>query len=182
MAKSFEEVFNEIKANISVSSTGKTIKTFSRSDFDKMAKAFVNDVNYTTETVSMKNGKLEKKEVKPVEKFRGMIKAVLKDFGVDAQEAEAIMSDTKEIKSVDGLYELVSELVYRYMEAGKKFDFMPKEDFVGSLSLDSKDEDEKEYRNIKDPDGPGIKVKKKKHKVLNKHSKCPKWLKERMGK
>lgn len=180
MSKTFTEVFTEIKEGLSVSGKGKVVKTFSRSDFDKLAKAFLNDVNYTTETVSYRGGELQRKEVKPVQAFRGMIQAILRDFGVDKAEAERIMDETYAIKSVNGLYELVSELIYVYMDAGKKFDFMSKEDFTGSILLDEVEESTDDY-TIKKSDGTQntYKVTKQKHKVLNKKSKCPQWKKSR---
>lgn len=181
MSKTFTEVFTEIKEGLSVSASGKVVKTFSRSDFDKLAKAFVNEVGYTTETVSMRGGELQRKEVTPVKAFRGMIQAILRDFGVDKAEAERVMDETYTIKSVNGLYEFVSELIYVYMDAGKKFEFMPKEDFVGNISLDDVEEEtDKEYR-IKKSDGTEnvYYVTKQKHKVLNKKSKCPQWKKSK---
>ena len=41
--KTFDEVFNEIKGNVTVSKSGKVKKTFSRADFDKLLKALLND-------------------------------------------------------------------------------------------------------------------------------------------
>ncbi len=178
MAKGFQEVFSEIKKNISTSSSGKEIKTFSRTDFDKLASAFLNDVEYKTESVAMRGGKLERKTVEPVKALRGLIRKVLIDFGVDKQEAEKIMDSTYEIKSVDGIYELCSELVYQYINAGKKFDFMTKEDFSGSILLKEVDEVVTEHKDIKT--GEPYRVKKKKHKVLEKKSKVPKWLKNKL--
>lgn len=178
--KNFTEVFNEIKEGLSVSAKGKPVKTFSRTDFDRLAKAFINTPDYEATTVSLKGGELQEKSVKPVEGFRGMIQAILRDFGVDKAEAERVMSDSYEIKSVNGLYEFVSELIYVYMDAGKKFDFLPKDDFVGSILLDEIEESVKDYP-IKKKDGSTVtyNVTKKKHKVLNKKSKCPQWKKSK---
>lgn len=180
MSKTFTEVFNEIKEGLTYSAKGKAVKTFSRTDFDKLAKAFVNSPDYTTTVASMKGGEMQTREVKPVEGFRGMIQAILRDFGVDKAEAERVMSDTYSIKSVNGLYEFVSELIYAYMDAGKKFEFLSKEDFIGSISVDDVDEIEKDY-TIKKKDGSvnTYKVNKKAHKVLNKKSKCPQWKKSK---
>lgn len=180
MSKTFTEVFTEIKEGLSISAKGKPVKTFSRSDFDKLAKAFLNDVNYSTEVYSTRNGEVQTKTVNPVQGFRGMIQAILRDFGVDKAEAERVMDSTYEIKNVNGLYEFVSELIYVYMDAGKKFEFMSKEDFIGNISLDEVEETEKDYI-IKKKDGSvnSYKVAKQKHKVLNKKSKCPQWKKSK---
>lgn len=175
--KNFETVFNEIKDSISTNKSGKAIKTFSRSDFEKLTKAFLNEPGYTTQTVSMRNGEVTKKDVKPVELFRAMIKRVLLDFGVDKQAAETII-DQYEFKNVSGVYEVCSELITNFMLAGKKFDFLPKEDFVGSLTIDAKDESVTDH--IKPKTKEAVKVKKQAHKVLKHKSSCPKWLKERL--
>ncbi len=174
----FNEVLAEIKGGLSVRKNGKVSKTFSRNDFDKLAKAFVNEVGYTTETVSVRGGDLHRKEVKPVVGFRSLIQAILLDFGVDKKEAARVMEESYSIKSVNGLYEFVSELIYQYMEAGKKFDFLTKEDFVGGITLDEVEEETREYE-MRQADGTSktYKVTKDKHKVLNKKSKCPQWKK-----
>ncbi|HEY8401796.1 MAG TPA: hypothetical protein VIK89_11060 [Cytophagaceae bacterium] len=183
--KSFQEVFDEIKGKISVSNRGgkpKLVKSWSRSDFDRLAKALVNDVDYTIDAVSIKNGEVQKKEIKPVQLYRNTIRAILQDFGVDKQEAARIMDSSYEIRSVDGLYELASELIYKYMEAGKKFDFITREDFMGSLTLREVDESVSEHKSISKDGEPSktFKVKKGKHKQLEKKSKAPRWLKTRL--
>lgn len=176
MAKSFQEVFDEIKNNISVSKKGKPIKTFSKSDFDTMAKAFLNEIGYKTEVASIKEGKLVKNEVFPVKEFRTMLATILKDFGVDAAERERVLS-TYEIKNVNGLYEVCSELIYKYIEAGKKFDFMPKSDFKGSLLLKDVPKTTGTFRDI--GSDKEISIMKEAHKILERKSKCPEYLKKR---
>lgn len=177
MAKTFEEVFNEIKGNVTLSKKGKIVKSFSRTDFDKLAKAFLNTPGYTVTAIGTKEGEVVEKEIKPVEKFRGMIQAILKDFGVDKQEAARVLEDSYEIKNIDGMYEVCSELIYKYLDAGKKFDFITQNDFLGSLTVDEVAETVGTFRNIRTKEE--IKIKKKAHKVLKHKSKCPKWLKER---
>jgi hypothetical protein len=177
MAKTFNEVFEEIKSNVSVSASGKPVKSFSRSDFDKLAKAYVNTPDYTVESVSLKGGELVKKEIKPVEQLRGMIQRILVDFGVDKQESARIMDSSYEIRNVDGVYELCSELVYQYANAGKKFDFITREDFAGSVLLNDIEAGVSKHKDIRT--GAEFEVEKKAHKVLKAKSKVPKWLKNR---
>lgn len=158
---------------------GEKKRNHSKTDFNKFTKAFVNDVDFTTHKVKGVDeaGKVIKDEVKPVEEYRKGLKKILIDFGVDKQEAEKIMKEY-EIKSVDGLYEFISELMYEYMDTGKKFSFLPKEDFTGTMWLDDveADTDWQEYRNPSKP-GEFIYSKRDKHKVLNRKSSCPNWLK-----
>lgn len=164
--------FNDVVAEIKSGATSK--KTFSRSDFDKLAKAYVNDVNYDAKVGQ------EGKELKSVELFRGMIKRILKDFGVDEQEASRVMTDAYQIKNVDGVYELCSELIYNYTDAGKKFQFLEKPDFTGSLILNDVEESVKETKGVNSDDV--YVVTKKKHKQIKAQSKAPKWLKDTVKK
>ena len=176
MKQTFEQVFEEVKASVSKTSTGKPVRSFSRADWDKLAKAYLNDPHYTVKAASVKGGELVTKEIEPVKAIRTMIYKVLVDFGVDKQEAERVL-DTYEFRSVEGVYELASELVYRYMEAGKKFDFITREDFSGSLTVKEVEESVSTHKNIRTKEE--FKVKKKQHKVLEKQSKAPSWLKSR---
>jgi hypothetical protein len=176
MAKTFQEVFDEIKANVCVSKKGKQVKSFSRTDFDKLAKAFLNDVNYKTDVAGTKEGKFVTTEVFPVAEFRKMLAVILKDFGVD-KVAAADIADKYEIRNVDGLYEICSEIIYKYIEAGKKFDFMSKADFKGSLTLSEVAKATGIYRDIKS--GAEISITKEAHKMLQRKSKCPAHLKSK---
>lgn len=180
MSKSFQDVFNEVKSEIKKNKkSGKSVKSFSKSAFDKLAKALINEPGYVINSVAVKNGKVEDREIKPVEKFRSGLKLILQDFGVDKQEAARVLDSSYEIRSVEGFYELVSELLYTYVDAGKKFDFIPRKDFIGSLSLREVEEMTTEHKNIQDPTQV-FKVKKGKHKQLEKKSKAPRWLKTRL--
>lgn len=164
----FTEVLNEIKE----AAKGSKV-TFSRTDFDRLAKAYINDVDYKAVNYSTANGE---EEVETVKLLRGMIKRVLRDFGVDAQEAERVMSSEYQIKNVDGIYELCSELVYQYVAAGKKFSFMTKPDFEGSILLESVGASTSTSKGVGEGADEFI-VEKKAHKKLKVKSGCPKWLK-----
>lgn len=176
MAKTFQEVFDEIKNNISTSKKGKPIKTFSRSDFDALAKAFLNEIDYKAEVAGTKEGKIVTNDVFPVKEFRSMLATILKDFGVDAAERERILTNY-EIRNVNGLYEVCSELIYKYMEAGKKFDFMPKTDFQGSLTVKDVPKTTGTYRDITTKEE--ISITREAHKILERKSKCPSHLKKK---
>ena len=177
-SKTFQEVFDEIKANVSLSKKKKPIKSFSRADFNRLATAFLNEEGYSVNTVSTKDGDMVEKEVTPIKDFRNMLRVILIDFGVDTQEAQRIL-DGYDIHNVDGLYEVCSELLFQYIAAGKKFDFLPKADFIGSISLKDIGESVGTFRDIKDKETI-ITVQKKAHHLLEKRSKCPNWLKTRV--
>jgi len=180
--KTFDEVFNEIKGNSTVSKNGKVKKTFSRTDFDTLLKALVNETEYSADYCGTKNGEMVKKTVQPVKMFRESLKRVLMNFGVDSHDAEKIVKEYK-FTNVDGWYELMSEIIYRYMEANKKFDFPTREDFKASISIKTVDEATGTYSAIKKKGETGpteqFKINTKSHKILEKKSKAPSWLKKK---
>lgn len=180
--KTFDEVFNEIKSNVSVSKNGKVKKTFSRTDFDALLKAMLNETEYSTEYCGTKNGEMVKKTVQPVKMFRESLKRVLMNFGVDSHDAEKIVTEYK-FTNVDGWYELMSEIIYRYMDANKKFDFPTREDFKASISIKSVEKAVGTYSAIKKKGETGpaekFKIETKSHKILEKKSKAPAWLKKK---
>ncbi|WP_304576658.1 hypothetical protein [Romboutsia ilealis] len=173
MAKTFNEVFEEIRTEIE---TGKKKRGFSRTDFNKLATAFLNNTEYTSVKAKTKNGALVEEEIMPVKAFRKMLEVILKDFGVDKQEAARVL-DNYEIKKADCMYELCSELIYEYMNAGKKFDFIAKPDWNTTLWIDEEAPSTKKHKIPKTD--KYVEVKKEKHRVTKRKSKCPNWLKSK---
>ncbi len=181
MAKTFDQVWNEIKEGVKVTPKGKKKKTFSKSDFNDMVKALLNETEYEMSVANVKNGVMVETKIKPVEMYRESLKKLAIAVGMDSQDAEKFM--TVEIKDVTGFYELCSEVIYKYIEADKKFDFVPKAEFVGSLTLGDVDASVKTYKSIpKDETTPRTEstVKTKKHKKLESKGKAPKWCKEKV--
>ena len=177
--KSFSEVYNEIRD----AAKSNSATTWSKSDFDKLFRAFLNDYGYKTQVASTKNGELVTSEIEPVKQFRDtVITKLLVDAGLDKSEAAKIAAEY-EFTKMDGLYEIISEIIYNYMKAGKKFNFINKEDFNASLTLKDVEETVSEYKTIKkkDSDEPvkTFKVETKAHTVLKAKSKAPKWLKKK---
>lgn len=183
--KTFDEVYKEISSNVSVTKSGKPKKTFSKTDFDSLAKALINTPEHKAVYYGTKGGEVTTKDVYPVKQFRESLKKVLTDNGIDAQEAAKFVTDY-EFTNVDGMYEFVSEILYQYMDAGKKFDFPTREDFKASMSIKTIEESEGIYSAIPkkgDKNPPAeFKIKTKKHKVLEKKSKAPDWLKKKFAK
>lgn len=171
----FMETFEEIKSTAASKNT-----TFSRSDFDKLAKAYLNDVDYVADNCKADaeaEGGFTVEKIEAVKLFRGMIKRILKDFGVEEQEAQRVMTDAYQIKNVDGIYELTSELIYQYTNAGKKYLFLTKEDFQGGLILENEEEEiDVPTKGV----GANSEVKylrsKKAHKKMKSKSSTPSWL------
>lgn len=183
--KTLNEIVTEMKSNASTTKSGKVKKTFSRSDFDAMTSALLNEVDYSVDTVSTKNGELVTKTTYPVKEFRGMMKKVLLDYGVDKQEAETMMDEYK-FGKVTGFYPIASAAIVEYCGAGKKFDFPTEKDFKGSLTIEDIGATTKEYQSIRKAgeDGPSekFKVKTEAHRSLKSSGKPPKWLKKKFEK
>ena len=180
--KTLDDVLKEIEEGVSVSKNGKVKKTFSRSDFDKVLKTLMNTVDYKAEYCSTKAGEPVKSEVEIVKKIRDSFKKMLIGAGLDKQDAETFM-DTYQFTTVDGFYEVFTEAMYLFMSSKKKFVFPTREDFQGSISIKEVEENTGVYTSIrKNEDGTpaeSFKIKTGKHKVLEKKSKAPNWLKEK---
>lgn len=178
--KTFQEVFAEIQAGVGTTSKGNAKKIFSRTDFNKLALAYLNEADYKIDVAKVKGDELVISEVFPVQEFRKFIKKILLNFGVDKVEAEKMVKEYK-FTSVEGLYELCSELPFQFMKAGKKFDFISREDFQGSMVLNYVPETEGVFRTIKKKDDPTpattFTQKTDEHYVIKSKSKAPKWKK-----
>lgn len=171
----FSDVWNSILGSVPTTKTGEKMSTHSSADFNSISKALFNEVDYTTKKTKTVNGEMVVEDVKPVEAFRqGMIKNILKKAGHDNAEAESLAMSI-EVDNVNGLYEFVSEDLYQYMAAGKKFTFMPKEDFQGSINLNLIAEHDEAYHNPKTGEA-GVSHQKA-YKKLKADSTCPKHLK-----
>lgn len=180
--KTFDEVFNEIKSNVSVSKSGKPKKTFSMTDFNKLLKAFMNTPDYSMEVAGTKDGEMVTKTIYPVKEFRKFVERVLADFGVDAQERKKMESEY-DFSNPEAFYHFMSEFLMVYMSAGKKFDFPTKKNFSGSISLKDVEESIGTYKPIakKGDNSPkeSFQIKTGAHMILEKKSKAPKWLKKK---
>lgn len=179
--KTYQEVLAEIRGKVSVSSTGKKKKTFSRSDWDELTKAYLNDFTASVESCKKSGDSVNKTEIKPVEEFRKMIKKILLDFGVDAQEASTVLTDYK-ITNVSGMYEICSTLITNYLSADKKFDFITEKDFMGSLVMNDVAKTTKTHKGIKRPDGeqyPDVTIITDAHRVVKSKTKAPDWTKKK---
>ena len=178
--KTFEDVLSEIKSSSTKTKSGKTKKTHSKADFNRVILGLINEPDYTTTVISTKNGEKVETEITPVKDVRNSLKKVLTDFGVDKQEAETILTDYKFTK-MDGMYEFISEAITNYLDADKKFDFLPKEDFVGSIVMNNVPASTKEYPAMAGiGNSEPVKVSVKAHRTLGKKSKAPEWAKKKL--
>lgn len=171
--KTYMELVNEIKEEMK--NGGK--RTFSKELFSELSKAYLNDIGNKTTVAKTKNGEIYTEELAVVDDFRKFMEKVLIDFGVDKQEASKMRTDYQ-FTNVDALYPICSELIMNYLDTGKKFTFLPKEDCVASLLLDEYDDEVHYNKNPKDPEAEPKQVMYKKHRKLKSESTCPSWLRE----
>ncbi len=185
IVRSVEDVLREI--TVTPNANGKTVLAkFSKDKFNELMRAMLNDPNFTAKRAVVKSGELADIEEVSVSKgFRKFIKHALEQYGVDSAESEKVMTADFTVDSVDGLYEFFAEALYEYIDAGNKFDLLPKEDFKGSICL----KDRAESTKVVDTYQPKTRehlgtyeVTKKAHKVLSVKSSCPKYLRKRIKK
>lgn len=189
MAKKAVLTVDEVLAEIRVTPNDKgkmVLAKFSKSKFDALMRAMLNDPEFTTKKAIVKSGELsEVTDIAVSKGFRKFVKGIIEGFGVDKAESEKVMSPNFTVDNVDGLYEFFATALYEYIDAGNKFDLIPKEDFRGSVSLKSKPDTtttSKVYQPKTREYLGEYSLTKKAHKVLSTKSPCPKYLKKRIKK
>ena len=179
MAKNnFDNVFKELKKKSSKSST-----RFNKAEFDDLTLSMLNS-DYSTEVVKRRHDEdVSSKEINVSKDFRNkFIKPILLDAGLDKIEAENLANEY-EFKTVDGLYEFISETTTSYMETGKSFRFLPKEDMSAIIKITEKDEYTRDRKtNQTDDKGEPIysTIEYDKHRVIKSKSSAPKNKKKKV--
>lgn len=109
---------------------------FNKKSFNRLMKAMVNDTTFTHKVVKVKNGEVtEVVDVMVSNEFRKFVQKILEAAGIDKKESLRCLSEDFAITNVDGLYEFFATCLYKYMEAGNGFDFLPVDGFKGSIGL-----------------------------------------------
>ena len=162
------------------------INRFNKKNFTSLMTAMANDPDFTAKVVKVKNDEISSiEDVMVSQGFREFCKKVVEKAGVDKKESAVVLTSSFEFSEADlsGLYEFFADAVYEYMAAGNQFDFLPTEDFKGSISLKNVDEVTKtsEAFSPKDRSSLGVyQTTKKAHKELAVKSSCPSFLKNRI--
>lgn len=178
MSKTVNEVLQTM-----TNETGKN--RFNKKNFTTLMTALANDTEFITRVAKVRNSEIDVIEKIAVSKgFREFCKRILEKAGVDKSESVIALSDSFEFTNSDfnGFYEFIETAIYEYMNSGNTFEFLPREDFKGSISI--KDVPEKttvaEAFSPKDRTSLGTyETTKKRHKELVAKSSCPVWLKDR---
>lgn len=175
-----EEAIASMKAKTNAKGE-EVLNRFNKRNFNTLMVALANDVDFTTKVAKVKKGvdEIELEEIMVTKDFRKWCKKLVERMGVDSSESERIMSPDFVIDNMDGLYEFFTTALYMYMEAGNRFDLLPKEDFKGGFYL----KDVAEVTKVQDTFNPAdhsylgtIEVTKKKHKEVKAKSSCPSYL------
>lgn len=170
--------FNELTKQLT--EAAKKSKVFSKDAFEDLVLAFANERDLEFGQAKVKNGELIVEKTQPGVFFEKLIYEVLVGNGHDKQEAEAV-AKTFQFKKMDGAYAALSEIIFAWLETGKTFAFPTKEDFKGSIYLRDREEGVTEHKVSEKisgvPGGKVVKVKKKKHRTLERKSSAPDWLK-----
>lgn len=176
--KSVKEHVSAIKSmNAEKKKNGKhVVSTFSRREFNNIMQTTLNDVDYESTRCITKDGKMIKETFKPVQEFREkFLMPIFIDCKLDKEDAvEKAKTYEFSRSQAETLYPIVSDVIYNYMDSGKKFNFIPKEDFVASISI--KQNKESVTTNTR----YNTKTKRKAYRSLVKKSGTPSWLKERI--
>lgn len=162
------------------------INRFNKKNFTMLMTAMANDPEFTAKVVKVKNNEIDTvEEVMVTKGFREFCKKIVEKAGVDKKESAFVLTSAFEFNASDlnGLYEFFADAVYEYMVAGNQFEFLPTEDFKGSISIKNVGEVTKtaEAFSPKDRSSLGVyKTTKKAHKELAVKSNCPSFLKSRL--
>ena len=159
------------------------LNRFSKKNFSKLMKAMANDPAFSVKVPAVKDKQLDHLEdIMVTEGFRKWCKKLLEKAGVDKKESAMVLDSSFEFDTMDGLYEFFVTALYEYMNAGNRFDLIPREDFKGSLSIKTKKKSKK-VRDSRDPKtGTNLgtfEYTNEDYKTLVTSSPCPSYLKGR---
>ena len=159
----------------------KKVGRFNKKKFNNYMLKIMNDPTYAVKVARNKQSGVDLKEINPTKEFRNWCRKTLEKCGMDKKEASAIMAKDFQFDTSEGLYDFFVSVMYEYMTEGNKIDFIPREDFKGTLFLTDVPEKETTRKHYNPQDRVFLgefKEKKKKHKELRVKSSCPKYLKE----
>lgn len=159
------------------------VNRFSKKAFNDLMKAMLNDTEFTAEVAVTKNKELQEvQKLLVTQEFRGFLRKIVEKVGVDKAESAIVMDPEFTIDNVEGLYNFFVTAVYEYMDHKNKFEFLPREDFRGNISLETKAATSKvsDARNPQTGESLGTwEYTTKAHKALKASSPAPEYLKSR---
>ena len=173
-SKRISEIIKSAKAS---SKDGELKSSFSRKFYDDVAGAVLNDPDYEFEGIKVRKGEAVPVKSKPSREFREkLLGPIAKGFNLDAEDAKKYIDDYEFTSAqASTIYDLMSAINWEYMNTGKILKMPATKEFAGAIQL--RDVDESIYEN----EHLNVRVKRKKHKVLQKRSNTPAWCKESLS-
>jgi len=178
----FYEAKESLRGKVKHGKNGNVIYSFSKTDFNDMVNALLNDGEHSMETIKLIDGTATEVSTPVVQEFReNFLVPILMKAGMDKNDAQQLAQTWHfNSSSTKNMYDLVSEMLYQYLDADKKFNFPNRKNFAGSIHLKEVKEATvtRTLRDIKDHKTiTGTKTEKQEtHKTLVKKSTCPAWL------
>lgn len=180
---SVSKILEEISAPVNEDGTY-SYKRFNKKNFESLIRNLVNDPDYKFVEAKIRDGQMsETEQISVYERFREFLQKVLEQFGVDKKESKKVLDSDFEIKSVQGLYELMVVSIYEFIKVGNRFQFLDTEDFHGSLYVKKVPETTKVTSARSPQTGEPLgdfEINKKAHYELMAKSSCPPWLRNRI--
>lgn len=140
--------FTEKKQEIKEKAASSNRKTFNEQEFNEMATALINEHDYGTTIAQTVKGEYSEKEILPVEELRkSLIGSVAKAAGCDTADQARLIKE-HQFPTLP-IYGYIAEAVENYMDAGKAFAFLPKDDMRGTIYIESQEETVKEVKSPK---------------------------------
>ena len=178
----FDEAKAKLRAGVKKGKNGNDIHSFSKTDFNDLVNALLNDPDHQMETVKLVDGELTNVTTPVVAELREkLFVPILQRGGMDKADAQDLAKTFHfNGASTSNMYEFVSEALYNYLDAGKKFNFPNRKTFCGSVYFKDVDENVvvRDIRDIKDHKTimGHKKDRQEAHKTIVKKSTCPTWL------
>lgn len=177
----FNEVWSMLHDENMKATEGKKHRNvpYSKKKEAQLAQALLNTPDYEMPVMKTKNGEFFEEKQQPVAEFRKQfVEKVLKDNGVDKQQAEAASKEYNfSLAQAQALNNLNRESVEQFMRAGFSYDFGHKKDFAAQIKL--RDIPDRVVTGKIPGTGEVVKTHELPHKALVKKSGTPKYCKQK---
>lgn len=177
MASLFSQKKEEIKAEAMqrLNKKGEPKRSFSKTQFNELAAAYLNSPEYVDQKIQTKEGKSTIVETTPVKDFReNIIGGIAKAAGLDKAEQQKLVEEYTFSPKAD-YHSFVSNTVEAYAgECCRKFTFTQRPDMNGSIVIDTIPEVTKEVTVV--GSDTKKKVKYGEYRKVKAKSTCPKNL------
>lgn len=113
-------------------------RPFNKSNFNKLIAEMLSDPDHVIQVPNIKGDAIESyREVIVSKDFRKFLKTMLERVGVDKGESVAVLDSAFGVteKDVVWMYDFISAALTEYMSTGAGFEFVPRDDLVGTIRI-----------------------------------------------